>query len=47
MGDIDILVRELYDIPEDEDTLEFCEKYDIDYEHAVHFVIMKGATKHD
>lgn len=31
MSDVDILVREKHNIPEDEDTDEWCEKNGLDY----------------
>ena len=42
MSDLDILVREMYDIPEDEDTVDFCDKHDIDYADAVRQAYLKG-----
>lgn len=42
MSDLDILVREKYEIPEDEDTVEFCEKHDIDYANAIRMAYLKG-----
>ena len=32
MADLDILVREFHDIPDDEDTIDYCEKNGLDYQ---------------
>lgn len=42
VSDLDILVREMYGIPEDEDTVDWCDEHGVNYKDAIRQVYMKG-----
>lgn len=44
MSDLDILVREMYEIPEDEDTIDWCDEHGVNYKDAIRQVYLRGIT---
>lgn len=42
MSDLDIMVREMYKIPEDEDTVDWCDEHSVNYKDTVRQVYLEG-----